>query len=74
MVEGLRSIGWIACVIYATIPSFWLLIHPRVEYWRTRPRSPYRVLLPVWIAIWLLLGAITAPCRQTGNQDLWDTP
>jgi protein-S-isoprenylcysteine O-methyltransferase Ste14 len=72
MVETLRMIGWIACVIYATIPSFWLLIHPRVEYWRSRPRSPYRVLLPLWIAMWLLLGAITAYWRElTVYHQLW---
>src|SRR5580692_10834411 len=54
--QTLQTIGWIACVIYATIPSFWLLIHPRVEFWRSRPRSPYRILLPAWIAMWLLLA------------------
>ncbi len=64
MVQTLRTIGWIACVIYATIPSFWLLIHPRVEYWRSRPRSPYRILLPAWIAMWLLLAAVTAHWRD----------
>ena len=71
MVEVLRMIGWIACVIYATIPSFWLLIHPRVEYWRSRPRSPYRMLLPLWIAMWLLLGAITAHWRELTVYRQW---
>jgi protein-S-isoprenylcysteine O-methyltransferase Ste14 len=60
----LQTIGWVGCIIYATIPSFWLLIHPRVEYWRSRPRSPYRILLPAWIAMWLLLAAITAHWRN----------
>ena len=64
MEEALRTVGWIACVIYATIPSFWLLIHPNTEYWRARPRSPYRILLPAWIAMWLLLAAITAHWRS----------
>src|SRR5579864_1347324 len=63
MTRALETIGWIACVVYATIPTFWLLIHPQVEYWRSRPRSPFRVLLPVWIGMWLLLAAITAPWR-----------
>jgi protein-S-isoprenylcysteine O-methyltransferase Ste14 len=62
--QTLRTIGWIACVIYSTIPSFWLLIHPRVEYWRSRRRSPYRILLPAWIAIWLLLAVVTVHWRD----------
>ncbi len=64
MEQTLRTVAWIACVIYSTIPSFWLLIHPRVEYWRSRPRSPYRILLPVWIAMWLLLAAVTEHWRD----------
>ncbi|MGA8436737.1 MAG: isoprenylcysteine carboxylmethyltransferase family protein [Candidatus Sulfotelmatobacter sp.] len=59
----LRALGWIACVVYSTIPAFWLLIHPRVEYWRSRPRSPYKILLPVWIGMWAAMAAITAPWR-----------
>ncbi len=60
----LHRIGWLACVIYATIPSFWLAIHPRAVYWRSRPRSPYRLLIPLWIGMWTALGAITAPWRN----------
>jgi protein-S-isoprenylcysteine O-methyltransferase Ste14 len=67
----LRTIGWIACVIYATIPSFWLLVHPRVEYWRSRPRSPYRILMPAWIGMWLLLAAITAHWRNLTLYHRW---
>jgi protein-S-isoprenylcysteine O-methyltransferase Ste14 len=69
--ELLRRIGWIACVIYATIPSFWLLIHFRVDYWRSRSRSPYRVLLPVWIGMWVLLAAITSPWRNVVAYHGW---
>jgi protein-S-isoprenylcysteine O-methyltransferase Ste14 len=71
MVQTLRTTGWIACVIYATIPSFWLLIHPRVDYWRSRPRSPYRILLPAWIAMWLLLAAVTAHWRDLTLYHRW---
>lgn len=60
----LRGIGWLACVIYATIPSFWLVIHPRAEYWRSRRRSPYRLLVPLWTGMWAALGVITAPWRN----------
>jgi len=61
-VQGLNTIAWIACVIYSTIPAFWLLIHPRAEYWRSR-RSPYGILLPVWIAMWAIMAAVTAAWR-----------
>jgi protein-S-isoprenylcysteine O-methyltransferase Ste14 len=60
----LHRIGWFACVIYATIPSFWLAIHPRAEYWRSRQCSPYRLLVPLWIGMWAALGVITAPWRN----------
>jgi len=69
--QTLRTIAWIACVIYATIPSFWLLIHPRVEYWRSRPRSPYRILFPAWIAMWMLLAAVTAHWRALTAYHRW---
>jgi hypothetical protein len=60
----LRRLGWLVCVIYATIPSFWLVIHTRVAYWRSRRSSPYRLLTPLWIGMWLALGVITSPWRN----------
>ncbi|MGA7170151.1 MAG: isoprenylcysteine carboxylmethyltransferase family protein [Candidatus Sulfotelmatobacter sp.] len=60
----LRTLAWIACVVYSTIPAFWLLIHPRAEYWRSRRRSPYKILLPVWMAMWIAAAAMTAPWRS----------
>jgi protein-S-isoprenylcysteine O-methyltransferase Ste14 len=59
MARWLDLIAWIACVIYSTIPGFWFMIHPRAEYWRSRSRSPYRVLLPVWILMWGVAAAVT---------------
>jgi protein-S-isoprenylcysteine O-methyltransferase Ste14 len=62
-VQGLSTVAWIACVVYSTIPAFWLLIHPQAEFWRSRRRSPYRILLPIWIGMWALVAAITAHWR-----------
>jgi protein-S-isoprenylcysteine O-methyltransferase Ste14 len=59
----LRTIAWIVCVIYSTIPSFWLLIHPRAESWRSRRQSPYKILLPLWIGLWIGMAATTAAWR-----------
>jgi protein-S-isoprenylcysteine O-methyltransferase Ste14 len=64
MIRLAGSVAWIACVAYATIPLFWLLIHPRAAYWRSRLRSPYRVLLPLWIAMGIVLGVATSPWRS----------
>jgi protein-S-isoprenylcysteine O-methyltransferase Ste14 len=59
----LRVLAWLACVVYSTIPAFWLAIHPFVGYWRSRRRSPHRVLVPLWMATWVIVGAITWPWR-----------
>lgn len=60
----LGTIGWIVCVVYSTIPSFWLMIHPRAGYWRSRSWSPYRALLPLWIAMWLGFALVTVRWRS----------
>src|ERR1700691_2068343 len=69
-----RTVAWIACVIYSTSPAFWLLIHPRAEFWRARRGSPYRILLPIWIGMWTVTAAITAHWRGVSlyeNQWTW---
>jgi protein-S-isoprenylcysteine O-methyltransferase Ste14 len=64
MIQALNLLGWLACVVYSTIPGFWLLIHPHAEFWRSRKRSPYVILLPLWIAAGIILGWLTSPWRQ----------
>jgi len=64
MLEVLLTVGWLVCLVYSTIPFFWLLIHTRADYWRSRKRSPYFILLPLWIAMWIVLGFLTAPWRH----------
>src|SRR2546430_15947710 len=64
MLALLQTIGWAVVIVYASIPSFWLLIHPRVEYWRSKQRSPYQFLIPVWVTMWIALALITVPWRQ----------
>jgi protein-S-isoprenylcysteine O-methyltransferase Ste14 len=60
----LRALGWLACVVYSTIPMFWLMIHPRAHRWRASERSPFRVLVPAWIVMWIGMAALTAPWRS----------
>jgi protein-S-isoprenylcysteine O-methyltransferase Ste14 len=70
MLSALRTAGWIGCVVYATIPLFWLMIHPRADYWRARAASPYGVLVPVWMGMWVGLGVLTAPWRSRALYDV----
>ena len=55
----LLTVAWLACVVYSTIPLFWILIHPRAAYWRSRKRSPYLVLVPLWVTMWLVVALAT---------------
>ena len=61
MLIWLATLAWLACVVYSTIPAFWLLLHSRVGHWRTRSWSPYRVLVPLWIGMWIVVGLISYP-------------
>jgi protein-S-isoprenylcysteine O-methyltransferase Ste14 len=70
MIRSLNHIAWLACVIYSSIPSFWLLIHPRVDYWRSR-KQPYSVLVPLWIGMWAVIAAFTFHWR---NLQLYHSP
>jgi protein-S-isoprenylcysteine O-methyltransferase Ste14 len=67
MRHGLQLIGWLACVVYSTIPAFWLMIHPFADRWRARRlsshRSPYIVLLPAWAAMWAVVALATRHWR-----------
>ncbi len=62
--QSVNFLGWAACVVYSTIPLFWFVIHPRADYWRARRRSPYRILLPYWLGLWVVAGAITWHWRR----------
>jgi len=64
MAHWLDFLAWIACVVYSTIPSFWFLIHPRPEYWRSWRRSPYLLLLPAWWLMWVVVGLATFEWRH----------
>ena len=67
----LRTIAWLACVVYSTIPLFWFMVHPRAHKWREKERSPFRVLVPAWFTMWIGVGALTGPWRHV---TLYATP
>jgi protein-S-isoprenylcysteine O-methyltransferase Ste14 len=64
MLVLLALLGWLACVVYSTVPAFWLMIHTRAEFWRKWRASPYVVLIPVWMAMWAVILAITWPFKN----------
>jgi protein-S-isoprenylcysteine O-methyltransferase Ste14 len=61
MEAKLLLIPWMASVLYSSVPLFWFVVHPFAGSWRKMGRSPYRIVLPVWAALILLLGWITWP-------------
>jgi protein-S-isoprenylcysteine O-methyltransferase Ste14 len=63
---------WLVSILYSSIPLFWLAIHPFAGQWRKVRRSPYLLLLPLWLAIILALAAITWPWHgQRLYSSLW---
>ncbi|MFZ3210342.1 MAG: isoprenylcysteine carboxylmethyltransferase family protein [Terriglobales bacterium] len=64
MPQLLRSAGWLFTIVLSTVPSFWLLVHPRAEYWRSRRGARFRILGPLWVAMWVTVAAITWPWRH----------
>jgi protein-S-isoprenylcysteine O-methyltransferase Ste14 len=71
MGDKLLLIPWFAGVLYSSIPLFWFAIHPFAARWRRMQRSPYRVLLPVWLVIIIAIGGSTWPWR---SQQIYSTP
>jgi len=67
----LRTLAWLACIVYSTIPLFWLMIHPRAHRWRARQASPFLVLVPMRLLIWVGMAALTSPWR---NATFYSTP
>ncbi len=63
MLHYLQLIGWLACAVYSTIPAFWFMVHPFAERWRARHRSPYVLLVPLWMAMWVAAALATRPWR-----------
>jgi protein-S-isoprenylcysteine O-methyltransferase Ste14 len=64
MYSALLTVAWLISLVYATIPAFWLVIHPFAERWRARRRSPYYIVLPNWGICIAIAGLITQPWRH----------
>ncbi len=64
MTYVIQLAGWIVCGIYATIPAFWLIIHPYADFWRKRYRAPLKVLGLLWVMLWIVAWAVSSPWRN----------
>ena len=64
MLRFLQTIAWLACIGYSTVPAFWLMVHPFAGFWRARKSNPYKLLVPMWIVMWIAVGIATAPFRH----------
>ncbi len=67
---ALRTVGWIASIIYSTVPAFWIVLHsfPRKI---GRAKTPLIVAGPIWFSMWVIMGLATWPWRDVA---LYSTP
>jgi protein-S-isoprenylcysteine O-methyltransferase Ste14 len=56
--------------VYATIPAFWLTLHPFTQHWRARGRHSFKAILPLW---WLYIGLIFAALFPWRHHTLYAT-
>ena len=40
------------------------MVHPRAHKWREKEGSPFRVLVPAWMTMWIGIGALTERWRN----------
>jgi protein-S-isoprenylcysteine O-methyltransferase Ste14 len=59
----LRTLSWIACGIYATVPAYWMMVHPFAGHWRSARRK-LTVLAPLWPLMWCIAWAASYPWRN----------
>lgn len=66
----LRTIGWIFGVIYASVPPYWLVVHPFADRWRARG-AKLKHVGPIWFLMWLILAAASWPFRHLALYTTW---
>lgn len=58
---SLRTAAWLIALVYATIPTLWLVVHGGIDFWR---RFSPRLLMPLWPLLWVIAGLLTRPWRH----------
>jgi len=64
MYRSVLTLAWFVGTIYATIPLFWLIVHPFAERLRARPWR-YRIIIPSWFAMIAATCVVTWRWRHT---------
>jgi protein-S-isoprenylcysteine O-methyltransferase Ste14 len=67
----LEDLALLGCAIYATIPAFWLTLHPFARHWQTRGRNAFKVILPLWMLYIAIAAIVLSPWR---HRALYSTP
>jgi protein-S-isoprenylcysteine O-methyltransferase Ste14 len=65
------TLAWLLGLIYCSIPSYWLVVHPFADKWRARKGRIYTPLGLVWLGFIILLGAITGRWRFITLYETW---
>ena len=60
--NAVRTIGWLIAGIYATIPAFWMAVHPFADRWRSK-RYGIKWLGLWWVLLWMVAWGIEYPFR-----------
>jgi protein-S-isoprenylcysteine O-methyltransferase Ste14 len=71
--QTLRNVAWLVCGVYATIPAYWMMVHPFAARWRTA-RHKLTVLAPLWVVMWCIAWGASFPWRDTPlylNAGMW---
>jgi protein-S-isoprenylcysteine O-methyltransferase Ste14 len=63
-----ETIAWLIAIVYATIPAYWLAVHPFARFWQSRRGKVFLLLGLIWVALWILAGSATTAYR---HQRLW---
>lgn len=60
----MNILRWLAAIVFffeLPNPIFWLIVHPQIRYWRTRPRAAYATAL---LGSWIPVTVFLIVCRQ----------
>jgi protein-S-isoprenylcysteine O-methyltransferase Ste14 len=63
MYRAVLMLAWFVGTIYATIPLFWLIVHPFAELLRAC-RLRYQIIIPAWFGMMAVVYFMTWPWRE----------
>jgi protein-S-isoprenylcysteine O-methyltransferase Ste14 len=63
-VPTVRTIAWIAAIVYSTVPSYWLWVHSRAPDWAQRGGKRLHAVGPAWVLMWVAAAALTWNLRS----------